>query len=1039
MPAQTFPIIASNMHYGNQISRGKNFESENQTFLFSDFMMQQYSDGTFQYDDGVKHKDTSWLTGQNMEQRVAHYKQNKEQFWSTYADWAIMHPVVISGWVDEFIQTSNAEIFELFPIQISKEAKFYKTEIIFSPQLDGPSVRKVPGRMIHYTTEQRSGNAIYTGQGFEIDYNRFKLPGGMEEFDIKISAVNSDIWLMVIFSALMEFQATPSIYNDPRLQYPHEDVPTTVERLFEYERTQFGALNKQPQAINNVISRVSEMMEASKSGRAGRIIMTKDCYYHVMNRDETNLYYDKSGYKAITNRADISGGQTVHGIRPLFVQMLEPQLHSDYHDSVLRHVVANGGMTVFPARYLDSDSSQYKSHHRKIQFSSWTADKLEEHCFMNFLHHCFEFIPVNSTSCKDGDQGNINYRLLNSLARSALGINPQQSLNPYHQTRTQQIGNEQKLHQFLGYYENAEQGGFYCPVRKIGDIDECHLKFRYLKYTIDTMESQIIKNLSEAERRLVSQTDMFINYADRDELKKDVEDNDNRDLVRALEKMFMRLSEICKDNVLGLSFLAAKDGSKVAAYLDTIYKVITMSTHMKINKDTLEDYVTMIKASGEAGGTSEIGSASEDESEGKKTEVKPKKEEEEEEEEEIHFPYAYKQLNDENVLNLFALNTAHIFSTLVKSKEDRDALFDFLSDDPHLGNINFMNAIDKGKDNIDAALDEVGLSYDELEGNQFAMEILHVFINPNAQKLASKIRAASHQPFIRKVATLAVLLQNVTLNGLQSWHENDVALPFSGRCFRPFETQFMESAIITADGPIGNTYFSGIDNTVAFDQGLQHFTMQFFTYFKVWIDNRAKFCMAPYIRGLQIIGGKGNKYINDHPNMGALIEWGTEAWNDEIGEAFTDMYKSVGEKLGDFSIIPVMQSLNDAVENDFKVRHIDLRAFWDQNSFVSRLHDAPQSFTSMNFHPMYDNQFLINHVFPQFTTQSIETLQRNSANFDEVSARRRVNFAVHQTTELYVNETTKDWEEVESSHYWEREGNGIVGIQTSVSAITAGY
>ena len=985
----------------NQVNRGINkFAPDGSSF--SDYMFDKYRNGGFQFPDGVKLKDNAWLNGQNMQQQVSHYKQNRETFWNTYSDWAILHPVVLSGWVDEFVQDSTAEIFTLFPIKISKEARFYKTEIRFENQLDGPGVRKAPGRMIHYQVETRSGNAIYTGQNFEIDYNRFRLPGGMEEFDMKLNAVVSDIWGTVILNAMKEFEAVPSIYNQPETSYPHDEIPTTIDKLFEYERTQFGALNKDPQAINNVISRVSEIMEQNHMGKAGRIIMTKDCYYHIKSRDETNIFYDQSGSQALVNRSDIDNTQLIHGIKPLFVQLMEPELHADIHDNVLRHVVSNGGMAVFPARYLEISPKDYRSLHRKIQLSSWSSDRLEEYCLMNHLRHCFEFIPQDSVACEDGQQGKINYRLLLSLATAATGAGAEQTMNPFARTRTQQVNNEQKLHQFLVYHKNSiftkmlestkekedkekQIPDFYAPVLKIGEIHECHLKERHLKYTIDTLEHQLNNALTEDEQRIVNQADFVFNYTSWQDMEREINNDYNRDLVDALDKLFRRLSEICKDNVLGVAFLGAKHIHNVVSYLNAMQHIFTLAKNFNARLNNDKSKFSANKSEG-----------------------------------------------------LMVLNTLYLAQILSKLTNDPNAAIRAFTGsqeeiDPFLG----MTEEAKKQLLTKIVIDELALKADD-ENNNFTDQMYQIFGNPNCFALATKIGAISNETFVRRVASLAVLLQTVSLEGMESWHENNVAIPFGGRIFRPFETQFMESAIITAEGPIGNTYFSGLDNIIGFDQHLQHFTAQFFTYFKVWIDNRAKFCVAPFIRGLTFLGGKGNRYINDHPNMGSLLEWGTDAWNDEIGSAFADMYKSVGEILGDYSIIPVLQSLNDTVRNDFKVRHYDVRGYIDENDYVSRLHEC-ESFTTMRYEPMYDNQFLINHIFPQFTNQNIQRLSRQSANFNEVASRRRVNYAVHQTTQLYINEKTKDWDEVESSHYWGREGNGIIGIQTSTAPVTASY
>jgi len=216
---------------------------------------------------GVKAKDDAYLIGENSEQQVRHYQQDKNVFWQTFMDYAINHPEILSGFMSEFLQDSNADIFGVFPIKLSKEAVFYKTEIRIEPQLPTTSTRKVPGRNIHFQTNMRKGTAEYTGQGFSNDYHFLRTPEGMQWFDRMASAVISDIWLMIIHSALKEFQAVPSGYNQPDQLYPNDEVPLTVEALFDYEQSMFCPLNKGPQQIHNLIARISRIFERNQNDR----------------------------------------------------------------------------------------------------------------------------------------------------------------------------------------------------------------------------------------------------------------------------------------------------------------------------------------------------------------------------------------------------------------------------------------------------------------------------------------------------------------------------------------------------------------------------------------------------------------------------------------------------------------------------------------------------------------------------------------------------------------------------------------------------
>jgi hypothetical protein len=914
---------------------------------------------------GVKRKDDDKLIGENPDQSITHYQANKEIFWQTFMDYAINHPEILSGFMSEFLQGANADIFGVFPIKITKEAVFYKTEIHIEPQLPSTSTRKVPGRNIHFKTNMRKGTAEYTGQGFSNDYHFLRTPDGMQWFDRMANAVISDIWLMIIHSALKEFQSVPSAYNQPDQLYPHDEVPLTVEALFDYEQTMFCPLNKGPQAIHPLIARVSRIFER-KNDRVRKVLTTMDTLHFINVRDESNLDYQKSGSQAITNRTLGNSITTLHGVEVIPVQMLEPTLHSDVHDNVLRNVVVNGGMTMFPQKYLELDPKDYRSVLRDIKFSSWTLDKVETHPFVDFLNHCFEFYPLNSDNCRESEVGWLNYPLLYSLADAALGKSQSNVRNPFDTTKTIQQGNESKLHQFLDYvsagtespnrqWKFTEAG--YEPIYFFGQIDECHMKQRYFDFTIKTLEHQLSSCLLPSEK---SKIENFYKSAQSSRIDVERELRSNNPEIALLnavaEKLINKASQICKDNYYATLLTTLKNPLDIA--MDNFNAEIVATTN-PVNRNDL-------------------------------------------------------------IIKIFDSEENYI-----KNREH-------VREHGRIG-LNDSSAVFKAYDKY---LDEIETKYgSSVRDMQECRDNAKHSISGMNWMIKTLIKGNSTEKFVEQMAIMLAYNQFITLRGIQSWIENDVAIPLGGRIFRPFETQFAESMPMLADGEIGNTFFSGLDNTIQFDQSTQHFQTQVFTYFKVWIDKRDKFYMAPYVRGLQILGGKGNKYINNDPHHGGVVPVGSAVWNEMMSDAFGDMYASVGEKLKDYSMIPVLQSLNEAVEDDFRKRHLDIRGYWDPEDYVTRLHNSESFLAHRRAQPMYDNQFLINHIFPQFTTARIQPLDRQIASFDDVANHRRMNFAVHQTTQFYVNEKTMEWEETHSSHMWGRELDGIVGIQSSASAV----
>jgi hypothetical protein len=271
-------------------------------------------------------------------------------------------------------------------------------------------------------------------------------------------------------------------------------------------------------------------------------------------------------------------------------------------------------------------------------------------------------------------------------------------------------------------------------------------------------------------------------------------------------------------------------------------------------------------------------------------------------------------------------------------------------------------------------------------------------------------------------AARVVLMQTVSLQGLQRWYDNDIAIPFGGMNARLSERQRFFSQIATADGELGKTYFSGFDNTIGFDQHSQHFSIQAFMSHKVMLSDVSKFYIAEYTRGGPKIGGKGCYYVNE----GIYLLDGSDE-SENIRDHITD-----GQRLGDYSNLPILQSYNVAIEGQ-GFRHADIRGNWHNEDFVGRLHNSAE-FMKQRPRPMYSGQFFINHLFGDQLKNSVPAIPLDKLSFANTTALRRNNRHIHQTTVWHYH-PVKGEQEKRSHHPWGDQYPGLALKEQSLEPI----
>lgn len=450
------------------------------------------------HSDWIMANKDALLTGENPEHTKPLYNQDKNIFWLAWADYAAAHPIILQRAIYMYMQDKTAWIFQFFPINLDQRGIFQKNIITIDNVMPEIGTRKVPGRQIGFKIRRVQKGVAYTGQGFSMDYNHMKTEDGPALWNQMVAALTSNLWSIMIYMALMEFQMTPSWYDTPEKMYPYDAIPQTPEMVFDTERLMFGILNKTPQAVHLLSGMCARVFEQNQKSLSAWIATRGDIYFSNL-MDETQIYYDKSGQIAERNRSTGDTLTTIADDLPVFsVPYLEATQQGGVEHNVLEHDRSVGSVFSFPDNTLHLRAGQYTSNMRDTKACSWTSNDRDLYKFDEFMRHAFEFFPVErdcgshmEVDGNDGynpDQGKLNRKLLMQLIHS----------RPYTHTETQKDGNERRLHTFLKY---ESRRGTWHPINAVGEIDEANCKDRYLHNVYKTMQYALEKNLSAEERQ----------------------------------------------------------------------------------------------------------------------------------------------------------------------------------------------------------------------------------------------------------------------------------------------------------------------------------------------------------------------------------------------------------------------------------------------------------------------------------------------------------------------------------------------------------
>lgn len=306
--------------------------------------------------------------------------------------------------------------------------------------------------------------------------------------------------------------------------------------------------------------------------------------------------------------------------------------------------------------------------------------------------------------------------------------------------------------------------------------------------------------------------------------------------------------------------------------------------------------------------------------------------------------------------------------------------------------------------------------------------MIHPFSGYNAAKMTPfecRWLEANKLPATAAFAAKLLLMQTICLKATDKLYDNNMCIPLNGMIIRPWEQQLMASLVAIADGDLGITSFSGIDNTVGFDQFSQTFSIQAFMHFKVLIKNNKRFLMLPFVRGGPILGGKGNQYANHLPGTGAVYPT-SNYWQEIVQNRLFN-----GELLGDYSNFAVLQGYNTAAEDTFGESHYDIRGAYHANDYLGRLEESTDF--GWRSRPMYDGQFFTAMNLNLDARRKRELPGVGEFTFADQAESRAINFVVDQVTQFVRTKDNKMWQKIHSAHMWGDENEGLTQVEQSIT------
>jgi hypothetical protein len=955
---------------------------------------------------------------------------NKAIFWQSAIDTMRDRPMVLNSVLKRYMTDVSEKTFGLFPIRYSPEAKWTQKSLRFAPNTVYPGTRKVPGREIGFTVTRSEYTALYTSEGFDVPFDTLKTAPGMAFFDMMLGQVMSDIMRIIVYNMLETFMQEPTPYLSPGLRFAHEAlIPNTPETAFDYFHNQMAlALMKGPYMINNLLAQCNRMFEAAREAGGVRVVvMSEELKRYIVKMDESRLLYSASGPAAIRNRADTVEASIIKaGLQVMTIQMLGEGNDNIYNRALFTDRWQMGGMAHFVEPSAHVCPKKYKSEDRNGMWSSWHADRPEEHSFLEALRHQSEFIPDDWVADEEEPfavPGELDHRLLFGLAANMQSM--------HMRTHCRIEGNEEAAHQCL---QVVGDGKAPIPILTFGEISPAFLSDKNLNLPFCTARERIVERMSESDIKTLEEGFALAkrlanppwnpnqaNLAGRYPAEF-AQGPDGIGLSNPSADGFFDLSRSVDINIpygmgtyAGMrSVLALEPGAVDPDIVDAMARVVPV----------FERLVTVL----------------------------------------IELNKTHPALDAENVPYFHAAATEFERVCI--------AAWNFLIEGgmyPHTVSLGAGLAM-RTLLHFDVTADGVAkdhaklspLNWVQMYWRDIPVEVMEVFakqrgINKDdfnkvmmAQgpgRIVKRIAMASpwaNKHFFRRwnaarkattwdrIAQFMVLLQEVNLIPISGWWSANIAIPLGGSMVRPFETVDSGSFVTCSRDQLGFTSFSGINDILYYDAPSNTTSLDLDCHFRTVPNVPAGFIVMPRTWIRRILGGKGNRWANANPDSDGpkVMRVGTPEFEETVRANFGD-----GERLGQYSMFSMMQGYNHSIDNTFKRRHVPLTGFWDENYFVGMLAD------SSSFQETYDatmgiNTFMFNYIFPELINLRAPVIRNPSAvTHVEQAALWTRNIHVHQITQWVKNPLTGRFEEINSSHPCGREENNIAAIQSGTAPV----
>jgi len=283
------------------------------------------------------------------------------------------------------------------------------------------------------------------------------------------------------------------------------------------------------------------------------------------------------------------------------------------------------------------------------------------------------------------------------------------------------------------------------------------------------------------------------------------------------------------------------------------------------------------------------------------------------------------------------------------------------------------------------------------------------------------------------VAARAMLLCEMSVPALTQLYDGDIDPWLSGSILRPFETQHFHSFIFNAFGRLGTTYIGNENSFMSFQTAAKQYDFDGELTHGTVITAQEKFFWQEDARGGSDLGGKGNDFICNHPNLAIpynIANPESEKWAMDLRK-----FNGRGEDLGNWSNVAVLQG-KEATAEFRGVWDLDITGSWNSYGFVNELHDYHE-FGRTRDDIMFDGAPFVNfiHRFYRMNTEN------NNANvpveylsFEQKARTKRFNTHCNMSSTLHTTRHRLSLT-LEGTHAWGREDVNCRTIQTSRATV----